>query len=44
LENPKFFAFFFGKKKGLQKFRAKSYLSRLKEYDFVFAALNNGIP
>jgi hypothetical protein len=26
LENPKFFAFFFGKKKGLQKFRGKFYV------------------
>jgi len=37
LENPKFFAFFFDKKNGLQKFWAKSYVSRLKQYDFVFA-------
>jgi hypothetical protein len=26
LEDPKFFAFFFGKKKGLQKFRGKFYV------------------
>jgi len=29
------------RKNGLQKFWAKSYVSRLKQYDFVFAALND---
>jgi len=35
LENPKFFAFFFGKKNGLQKFRGKFY---------VLAALSHCFP
>jgi hypothetical protein len=41
LEDPKFFAFFFGKKNGLQKFRGKFYV--LAALGIVFFEDDSGI-